>query len=133
MKFIYINEFGDVLPVAHEGDSTLTTLQALVGGYVDLVAADPDRLGFTADVWVNDEGLYDPRFIPNGLISHLTGYPLVGPAVITRSDSDGNTVGLTDADIATLKGSLLVDERVWTVDEVAALLRYRSVDAPSPR
>jgi len=106
--FLYLNEFGDALLIRHEGDDTLTTLQTLVGGLVQYV---PTRMTkFDGDVWVNEEGLYEPTFTLNLMASNIAGQRLVGPAVIAKSKG-GATVGLSDADLAVFtKDGLYVDD-----------------------
>ena len=126
-KYLFITDHGDAYVVEPDGTS-LNTLQRLVDGLVDVVACDS---GYTntkgMDCWVNDEGLYRGDFGINMVASLLSGRQLVGPAVFTRSDRDGNTVGLTDGDLRRLvddDGLLLVEGgEVYTVDEVIAFER----------
>lgn len=113
-RFLYVSEFGDVIPVEHTEETTLRTLQMLVQGYVQVVNANPDTLGFDADIWVNEDGLAEPTFLPNMLASHFAGQSLVGPAVIARYDDDGTTVGLSDDDLKLLSRSLMVESETWT-------------------
>lgn len=76
------------------GAPTLAALQRLVGGYVDVV-----RLDDGLDLWVNDEGLLQGLPV-NVVATALAQTPLVGAAVIARSDQDGETLGVTDEDAA---------------------------------
>lgn len=69
-------------------------LREMVGGWLDLV-----RLSDRLDMWVNDEGLFQfPE--PNVTASRVAGVfgfdwqPYHGPAVLTGTDGEGNTVGL---------------------------------------
>lgn len=126
MQFIHIADSGYAHLVNEDGSSTLKTLQRLVDGLVDTVEADPVALGFNATVWVNDEGLYRRDFGINLIASFITGRQLVGPAVITTVDSDGDTCGLTAAQIKMLTDDGLFidtnDGKGYTADQVAALL-----------
>ena len=124
-NFLYLNEFGDALMVRHEGGSTLPTLQALVEGLIQYVPTDENEAGIDADIWVNEEGLYQPTFSVNLLASLFAGQRLVGPAVISRSADDGETVGLSkdDFDLLTRNG-LQVDYNGgigFTADEAVAI------------
>jgi hypothetical protein len=125
-NFLYLNEFGDALLVRHEGAvSTLPTLQTLVEGWVQYVPADEDETGIDADIWVNEEGLYQPTFTVNLLASLFAGQRLVGPAVISRRDDDCETVGLSkdDFDLLTRNG-LQIDYnggQGFTADEAVAI------------
>lgn len=124
-NFLYLNEFGDALLVRHEGERTLETLQTLVQGLIQGVLTDPARVGFTADVWVNEEGLYEPTFTINPLASVFTGHRLVGPAVVSEYDDDGRTVGLSNDAIARLReDGLFIDDndgKGWTAEDAVAL------------
>lgn len=98
-EFILIEETGDAFLI-ESGDSTLTTLQTLVDGLIECVAVDRrSPLGFAADVWVNEEGLYRNDFGINLVASYMTGRQIVGPAVIARSSKDGKTLGLNGTHI----------------------------------
>ena len=124
--FLYLNEFGDALLINHEGDDTLTTLQTLVEGYIQPVPTNTAETGFEGDVWVNEEGLFQPTFTVNLLASVFAGQRLVGPAVIARfSPTTGKTLGLTKENLASLtRKGLLVDDNHgegWTATDAAAL------------
>jgi hypothetical protein len=121
-NFLYLNEFGDALLVRHEGESTLHTLQTLVQGLIQYV---PTRMTkFDGDVWVNEEGLYEPTFSLNLIASNIAGQRLVGPAVIAKSKG-GETVGLSDADLAVFTSDgLYVDDNHgegYTADDAVAI------------
>ena len=77
-------------PVVFETDGSLEQLQKEVGGYIELV-----RLDAKTDAVVNDEGLL------TGLPSHRKVGPhdLVGPIVVLSHDDEGDSAGLTDAQI----------------------------------
>lgn len=99
MQFLHIAESGYATLVNSDGYNTLSDLQTLVDGLVDCLTADQRTLGFRADVWVNDEGLYRNDFGINFVASYLTGRQIVGPAVITTVSRNGTTTGLTRANI----------------------------------
>jgi hypothetical protein len=121
--FVVIEPTGYAL-VTDTGTDTLATLQLLVDGLVECVTPNPKVLGFTADVWVNEEGLYRSDFSINLLASYLTGRQLVGPAVLARSTSHGRTVGLTERHLERLTADSLFldynDGKNWTAEEVVA-------------
>ena len=78
-------------------DDTLTALQTLVDGYVESVHVNP------IDIWVNEEGLFRPDFVPNKIASNIANVRLVGPAVITGIDvNTGETLGLSQKQIDAL-------------------------------
>jgi hypothetical protein len=128
MKFLVIEQNSDVLMVTHDKDEeggTLSMLQTAVEGLVEYARADRDYLGFDADVWVNEEGLYRDDFTPNILASVIVGRPIVGPAVIALSDSEGETIGLSDEQLDTLSNRLIIsrgkDNSGYHVDSLSAL------------
>jgi hypothetical protein len=94
-NYLYITEFGDALSV-NLGEDTLSDLQTLVDGFVECVPVNRNILGFDADMWVNEEGLFRQGFGRNFLASYLTGRQIVGPAVIANFTSGGKTTGLTE-------------------------------------
>jgi len=95
--YIYLPDTpDDTVIYVTPGDNTLHTLQTLVEGLVDLVAFQIEGNYF--DLWVNDEGLYRPNFSLNFAATMFAGRGLVGPAVITRSSDDGETLPLYDDD-----------------------------------
>ena len=80
----------------------LTPLQHLVDGYIERVigAVAPLNGGppEMVDIWVNEHGLFRPDLEPNIAIIALLPGPvlLVGPAVVTVTDSEGDTRGLPE-------------------------------------
>lgn len=93
-QFILIQSDGMAYLVESD-DNTLSTLQTLVDGYIECVTATKSVIGFDADVWVNGEGLYRQDFEINLVASYITGRQIVGPAVIAKSSTSGDTLGLT--------------------------------------
>ena len=132
-QFVLIEETGYAFLVNHEGDNTLRTLQTGVDGFIECVAADDSVLGFFADIWVNEAGLYRNDFGINLVASYITGRQIVGPAVIARSSAQGATLGLTDVQIERLRrDGLIVDDndgKGWTIDEAVAWRADGSVTA----
>ena len=111
MQFLVIDQDSEVILISHdkaETGGTLSLLQTAVEGLIEHVDADPDYLGFHADVWVNEEGIYREDFEINVLASIMTGQTLVGPAVIAQTNSDGETLGLSDEQIDTLGGRMVI-------------------------
>ena len=118
ITFIYADEFGNAARMVAEDTNTLGTLQSAVGGLITIV--DGVVGGVIVDVVANDEGL--GQFPMNYLASYIAHQPIVGPVVLTRHDHHGDTVGLTDAQIAKIEADgLMLDERTYTVDEIVAL------------
>jgi len=97
-QFVLIKSNGMAYLVESD-ESTLSTLQTLVEGYIECVTATKSVLGFDADVWVNEEGLYRQDFEINLVASYMTGRQIVGPAVIAKSSTSGSTLGLTTGNI----------------------------------
>ena len=94
--YILIEDNGETFLIDNQEPSSLGMLQFLVDGLVECVALPKSVLGFSADLWVNEEGLFRPDFTGNIGASILADRPIVGPAVITRSTPQGKTVGITD-------------------------------------
>lgn len=132
MNFIYITQNGYAALVTHDTGSSLTALQTLLGGYVDCMSSDREVMEFDADIWVNDEFLFQKDFGVNYPASKMAGCyyvnPIFGPAVITKVDNEGNTCGLSDKEIEILKRKLPLygtteidtnDGKGWTVEQAA--------------
>ena len=116
--FIYADEFGNAARMIAEDTNTLGTLQSAVGGLITIV--DGVVGGVIVDVVANDEGL--GQFPMNYLASYIARQPIVGPVVLTRHDHHGDTVGLTDRQIAQIEADgLMLDEKTYTVDEIVAI------------
>ena len=62
------------------------------------------------DCWVNEEAGFRPEFFTNYVASYETHLPLRGSAVISRSNEQGETVGLTDDDIKKITDLMDVSE-----------------------
>lgn len=77
---------------------SLEAMQAIVGGYVELV-----RLENGLELWVNEEGLLE-ELPPNRYASYLARHPIVGPAFVSRSTPDGDLANLKPSDVADLVG-----------------------------
>lgn len=75
----------------------LADLQREVGGYIELVSLDAK-----VDAYVNSEGLLEG--LPFNCVLPTTyapqGVPVVGNVIVVSHDSEGDTVGLSDAQIA---------------------------------
>lgn len=86
----------------HLKDSNLKSLQGAVGGPIELLSIHTPS--GPLDVWVNEEGIL------LGLPFNRTvqGSPLVGPILVTASNAEGDTIGLSNAQ-ADAAISLLLD------------------------
>lgn len=71
----------------------LEYMQAIVGGYLEGVS-----LGHGLCLYCNEEGKLQ-GLLPNRVVR---GDTIVGDFLVTRVDAEGETVSLTDEDIATL-------------------------------
>jgi len=134
-EFILIKSNGMAYLVESD-ESTLSTLQTLVDGYIECVTAKKSVLGFDADIWVNEEGLYRQDFEINLVASYMTGRQLVGPAVIAKSSTSGNTLGLTTNNINRLIEDGLMIETAnegsgnpYTLTDLVAELQKEEVGA----
>lgn len=91
-------------PETREVDNTLPALQALVGGYLELVRLNGE--GLALDLYCNEEGRgleLDPNL-------HVRGYGVIlGTVVVTRSDEEsGDWIGLTEDDARAVSDALEV-------------------------
>jgi hypothetical protein len=91
---------------------TLTILQREVGGYIECVDAGDASTGTRGiDMWLNEEGklqhlegneratyLYRREFT-------LGGDVMVGPAVLSRRTSGGDTIALSEDDITSIRAT----------------------------
>jgi hypothetical protein len=131
-EFLLIRDNG-IAYLVESDESTLSTLQTLVDGLVECVNADKRSLGFEADVWVNEEGLFRQDFAINLVASFITGRQIVGPAVLARSNSNGATLGLTSSQINRLiEDGLMIEqaaEGAFTLTDLVAELQKEEVDA----
>lgn len=108
-KFIKLSvggEYSLVDPQPDEEGSTLKQMQEAVGGWIEHVQYRRDGM---VDIWINEEGKLrglDINPIATAL-SSVFGYDvLVGDALITRTDENGDTVPLTPADIERLTAEI---------------------------
>jgi hypothetical protein len=69
-------------------ENTLDAFQKAVGGYIEELHVGPRLLLF-----VNEDGAHDP-------LGSFNGHSLTGVAVLVRSDAEGETIDVTDDDIA---------------------------------
>ena len=108
---------GDLEPVIEVLPHTLENLQALVGGWLDVVRAGsylPDELAHTAianyDIWVNDEGLinqlpFNICLNRGELMAKRYDYAgiLAGDIFLAGRDDEGNTTSIELSDVPELK------------------------------
>lgn len=134
MRFVVIEQNADIVIIDHDADTkggTLKMLQTAVDGLIECVSADPDFLGFDADVWINEDGLYRKGYQVNVIASVIAGQRLVGPAVLSLSTFDGETIGLDAEQIDDIKKRTVVrtrsDGKGYNVGSLATL-RALNVD-----
>lgn len=108
---------GDLEPVIEIIPHTLENLQALVGGWLDVVRAGgylPDELAHTAlakyDIWVNGEGLINQLSFNiclnrHELMAKRYDYAgiLAGDIFLAGRDDEGNTTSIQLEDVPELK------------------------------
>lgn len=116
-RFLVIEDNGIGYLVNYNGNDTLSFLQKSVDG---LIACAPARIG-SADVWVNDEGLYNPNFSTNFYASLITCQRLVGPAVVASSDEAGETQSVPEFVLDWLRFQGLIIHEVANIDDVIRL------------
>ena len=84
---------------------TLECLQTLVGGWGEysdkcLIECAPNNTGIPTpgaaiiDCWVNESGLFRETFVKNWIATAFTGTELVGPAIFTSCNDEGETIPL---------------------------------------
>jgi hypothetical protein len=86
-------------PVIETIAPDLASMQRIVGGSIECVPISPD-----VDLWINEEGRmngsYFNRLVPD---DEGTEWDIFGDFFLARHDEDGETIGLTPADIAEWK------------------------------
>lgn len=93
-----------VLPLSRQASveqiaPDLPTMQKLVGGFLEAIHLDDHVV-----LWLNEEGALHRMPVtwpapPEVAPAFVSGW-IQGPAFLTRSDAEGDTVSLTDEDIA---------------------------------
>lgn len=118
-KYLYINEIGDAVVVTQQpGEDSLTCLQTLVNGLIELVR--PNKLN--CDVWCNEEALFQPNFGINLVASFMTGRQLVGPIVLTSSNANGDTTSFPQHLMDKLKREgLIIDTGNYSSADIVRL------------
>lgn len=104
-------------------DLDLSAMQGIVGGYIERtqvyweLASVVDG-GEYLDMWVNEEGLLMQleENIPAMVLSEAFmrwNQPIVGRAFICRHDDEGDSVGLTEADVSAM--------RKWIMEKIPGM------------
>lgn len=122
MKVIIVNADSEKLEVTEEFENSLESLQKVVGGYIEVVTLrgyhDEDR---RITMWLNEEGKLS-NLPPNIAMVRRSNQQLadviVGNAIITSTDSEGETVGLNDEEIEFIKGVLHFNKGVMVDGKV---------------
>jgi len=110
MRGIYIDPNGTIATV--EDTLDYDQLNKLVGGMLEGVYSQSGLPGYA-----NEEGLYvDGGMFRNVVASIVCGHHIVGPVIFIRTDTYGDSMSVTDGDIAGLHAS----EKEWTVAEILA-------------
>lgn len=103
MEAIIICEDGIISTVEFDADGdTLSFLQASVGGYVEHLPFPVPGV----DAWINEEGKFtcESNDIATQVMRDMIfpGDWIAGPMVLTGSDDEGETVGLTATQVASI-------------------------------
>ena len=115
---LFISDTGQAHFVATH-DETLSALQTMVDGLIEYHPCVKALQGL--DCWVNEEAGFRPEFFTNYVASYETNLPLRGSAVLSRSNEQGETVGLTDDDIKTIENLMDISEHVEDVEFIQGL------------
>ncbi len=113
MEFLKLEPGLNFEPVAVSKGKTYEALRDGVGGLICSASAYFD-LPEGVDAWVNDEGLLHDGFEPV-MIYEARGHqmPLMGNVMFSRSDEEGETLGLTSDDILAIKESVYKSPKVF--------------------
>jgi hypothetical protein len=96
IKVIIIEAGNPELKVIEKFDHSLENLQKFVGGYIEAV-----RVNESITIWINEEGKL-VELEPNFYLTDKNGKAydiVVGDVLIAGTDSEGETVSLTDEEI----------------------------------
>lgn len=89
----------DGTPEVKEIDGSLSSLQSLVGGYIELVYLEPLSHSYDIVGLVDEEGKLKNKAPNHNTVAYLGPDMLVGDIVLLRADNDGEFQGLRDEDI----------------------------------
>ncbi|MFC5932084.1 DUF3846 domain-containing protein [Cryobacterium melibiosiphilum] len=122
IRSVTINPTDTITTHALNAASIGADIAAAIGcGMFDVVGLQDD-----IDLFVDDEGLINGSTLnlPATVLAHLLGRPTVifGTAVAVRVTPDGETVGLTDAQLARIQESLAQKPDAGTVDALVESL-----------
>ena len=124
MIHLFISDTGQACFVKTDTfNETLRAFQTMVDGLIEYHPCVKALTGL--DCWVNEDGGFRPEFFTNYVASYETNLPLRGSAVLSRSNGQGETVGLTDDDIKTISKLMDVDEHVEDVEFIEGLHNKR--------
>lgn len=92
LRIVYLAPGGE--PEIRTIEHSLENMQAQVEGMLDCVQIDPVK---GIDCWVNDEGLLIG--MPINIMAN-EDFGLAGPVFFAKSNDEGETVSLSDEDVA---------------------------------
>ena len=79
-------------------------MQKIVGGYIELMPIDISIEGVNYDVFINEEGKLIEGMSPSAIIQYPGNFDVImGPLMFTKSNSEGETISLTENDIEKVK------------------------------
>lgn len=100
IKVVILEAESDEIKVIEKWEQSLENMQTLVGGYIEAV-----RLFDNVVLWINEEGKImddvEPNFYLVGENDKLLDL-IMGDAIITGTNEEGDTVSLTDGEISKL-------------------------------
>jgi len=103
MKIRAVRIAPNATPIVVEIENTLEAMQAEVGGYIECLG-----LGGKVDAMVNEEGLIKNLPFNRHMMTPYGPRPFVGTAIVVAHDDEGETIGLSDVQVAlTLKAATL--------------------------
>ena len=126
MIHLFISDTGQAHFVATH-DETLSALQTMVDGLIEYHPCVNALQGL--DCWVNEEAGFRPEFFTNYVASYETNLPLRGSAVFSRSNEQGETIGLTDEASKTITDLMDVSEGL-AAPEYQMYLHNNRADKP---
>lgn len=95
---VVVKEVGKT-PEVRYIDNSIKAMQKIVGGYIQVVPHWPGSVSKKVTMMCNEEGKLrglEPNF-------DIPGDRIVGNILITRTDDEGETVSLTESDIARIE------------------------------
>lgn len=121
MTFLRLDATAGTVTAAELGENTLRGLYREIGcTTVDVVRVAPG-----IDGWIDDEGLYKEPLVENALFNEIAAYfghdfqQYYGNVVLATVDEEGDTVPLSDSNVALIR-TILADAGCLVPNETPA-------------